>query len=60
MKSGIAEEENKNIVELRPEEISLYNSEKKEKMISIKTLVSGNNDCGKSTLIYALLVESYF
>ena len=57
MKSGSFEEENKTIVELLPEEISLYDSEKKEKMISLKTIVSGNNDCGKSTLICALLVE---
>ena len=49
-------EEKKTVVELNEHETSIYDNEKKENLLVLKTIVSGNNDTGKSTLICALLV----
>lgn len=49
-------EETKTIVELNPEEVSLYDTEKKENLVLLRTIVSGKKDSGKSTLICGLLV----
>ena len=56
MNSFVISEERKTIVELSPEEISMYQSEKKENLIILKTVVSGKKNSGKSTLICSLLV----